>query len=163
MGELLRVEEIFEIKNVMLDALAPHLKHFSVVEQVLERPIWIAHVLPTRLGATDEEEPRWQRFISSSTNGLLGIVLNPVWDRVQVHGVLPASTLGNKKLQLVRCTQVWDAVSVERPVRATWIFVTTKGTFSDPEFGLELRDVRRDSLRWKDCEKDWSAQGRLKT
>lgn len=160
---MLRVEKSFEIRNAMLDALAPHLKHFSVVEQVLERPIWIAHVMPMRSGAPDEEAPQWRRFISSSTHGLLGIVLNPIWDRVQVHGVLPAPTLGNRKLQLVRCTQVWDAVSVERPVRSSWIFVTTKGTFADPEFGLELRGVRRESLRWKDCERDWDARGRLVT
>ncbi|WP_445288673.1 hypothetical protein [Variovorax atrisoli] len=158
---MLRVEDSFEFKDVALSVLSPQLRHYHVVEQVFERPLWITQVYPAADHEDAAGEACWRRFVSSSMKGLLGIVLNPEWDRVRVYAVLPGFMVQGDDLQLIRCSEIWEAVSIDPPSRPTWIFDTTIGTFADPEFGLELLSARRKSLRWKDFEGDWDAQGRM--
>jgi len=159
---MLRVEESFEVPDLVLRACTAPMRHYDVVEQVFERPLWIAHVLPMRGPAPEVSLTQWRRFVASSMRGLLGIVLNPQWDRVRVHAMLPSFMLGEQEIRLARCTEIWDASSLETPGRGTWIFDTECGVFADPEFCLELQEVRRESLQWRDFESDWDSDGRLK-
>ncbi|RSZ38216.1 MULTISPECIES: hypothetical protein [unclassified Variovorax] len=159
---MLRVEDSFELRDSVLRARAPQFRQYHVVEQVFERPLWIARVLPMRELKPGGDAPRWSRYISSSTRGLLGIATNPDWERVQVHVVLPDFMCSHGAMKLARCITIWEAMSTAAPVRSTWVFDTDCGAFTDPEFGLDLRAVRRDALCWRDCEDDWDENGGLK-
>jgi hypothetical protein len=159
---MLRVEDCFEWRDSVLRARAPQCRQYHVVEQVFERPLWFARVLPMQ-----ELEPAgdlrcWRRYISSSTRGLLGIVTSPDWERAQVHVMLPDFMSAHGDVKLTRCTGIWDAVTTGGPARSTWVFETDCGAFTDPEFGLDLRAVRRDALCWRDCEADWDENGGLR-
>lgn len=118
--------------------------------------------------------PIWRRCETSHIHRLLPIVLDPRWDRVRVQVKLPAQLRAQVQepkggpgqpacgLQWSHCTAIWEATSIPDPQRASWIFETDCGLFADPTFRLGLDELTRGTLRWRDCEDDWNAEGRLK-
>ncbi len=159
---MLRVEESFEFRDPILRALDPHMRQYHVVEQVFEWPLWIAKVLPMQERGTNPDARIWSRYVSSSMRGLLGIVLNPNWERMRIHVVLPGYMALDRELRLARCLAIWEAAATADGARTTWIFETDHGTFADPELGLDLGTVQKRAVRWRDFEADYDDKGRIK-
>lgn len=147
---MLRAHAGFELHDPGWDRLYPAARHYQVVEQPLELPLWKVQVLP-QPGLDDNPDGSrlWRSFVSSSVHGVLQVVSTPDWEQVSIHVVLPEHMGEAGTLQLARCTAIWGGCSVENPKQASWVFETDCGTFVDPATGLcSFDEVRVEMLVW---------------
>ena len=62
---------------------------------------------------------------------------------------------------LARCLSIWEAHSIHTD-KPAWMYETDQGWFIDPQSDIELKDVSKQRLRWRDFENYYDEKGRLK-
>ncbi|MET3384191.1 hypothetical protein [Variovorax paradoxus] len=153
---MFRVQGQFELANSVLNAMAPGIQHFHLVEQVFEVPLWIIKVRqPASFG---EEQPRWTRFLATRAADACGIATSMQWERSRVHVLLPGYMTTHGMPVLARCAALWECSAADDVGRITWLFETDLGPFVDPQDEVPLNKAEKSTLRWKDLD-SCSAEG----
>jgi hypothetical protein len=148
---LLRARESYEFNDIGLRQLDPDARIYHMIEQVFELPLWSIRALPALSANGDPSEARdrtWVRLLTASTEALLSIIRAPGWENIEVHVLLPAYMTAHGTMELARCNAIWHAYVASEPEQRTWVFETDKGSYADPEYGIQLEEVCKVGMLW---------------
>jgi hypothetical protein len=127
-------------------------RHFQLVEQCFNVPLWHVEVLPRK--ATEEDFQRWSCYLVARARDVLDVVLGQAWVGVKLHVVLPKYMTRTGSIALARCTALWECETDEKDGAVAWLFETDLGAFVDPEFEiLDPARVKKIAARWTESER----------
>lgn len=146
---MFRVDNHFEVYTPpFLNEEDVDVRHFRLVEQCFNVPLWHVQVLPR---VAKDEFQRWSCYLVVRAGDALGILVGQQWERVKVHVVLPEYMTRTSSIKMLRCTALWECLSRDQQVALQ--FETVIGSFIDPEVGeFDLSKLKGRKIRWRDPE-----------
>jgi hypothetical protein len=148
---MFRVEQRFEVQDPLLLSFAPDTRQYHIVEQVLDVPLWRVDVMNSVENGKyiKKNERVWDQYLISQTGATVEFANSRRLAKTKISVILPAYLTKSGNSELAICKSIWEACSLDDPKHLGWIFETSIGSFSDPQYGLEVKNSKKIKSHWK--------------
>jgi hypothetical protein len=148
---MFRVEQRFEVQDPVLLSFAPDARQYHIVEQVLDVPLWRVEVMNSVENGKyiKKNERVWEQYLISQTSAAVAFANSRKLAKTKISVIVPAYLTQSRNPELAVCKSIWEACALDDSKHLGWIFETSIGTFSDPQYGLEIKNSKKIKAHWK--------------
>lgn len=158
---MLLVRDAYEVKIAGVLTGGAHGRMYECTEPFTDSTIWSVRALRRRVeDHIDAAKAQlWTKILCVNPQALVEIVLQRVWERVEVR-VMLAGEGDDEDVRAGRCVEIWSGQRIDSSnTDRVWVFDTTVGSFIDPRLGCALEEIRRVEKVWGDEKFSFSDRG----
>ncbi|WP_157773829.1 hypothetical protein [Variovorax atrisoli] len=148
---MLQVDERFEIPDpTRMGCEGPYTRRFHWVEHYFDAPLWYVEVLPPSAKAPVQY---WRRFLVTRAADAAALLNHRHWESTRLHVLLPTYMIRGSDPEFSRCLALWQCHPLpgQDPSQPLWLFESEHGTYVEPTSGLDVTEVSRFRLHWRDA------------